>query len=512
MGTLLVFVPNTIVHEPPSFLLGFSKEDPRFDCRSVYVLGTQPFEKSCDSLQSISDQIVGTCSSKLGKSFKVSKIDPQDIWLTIRCLEKDITLQNCVISKKPQPLNSCIVIKYDLHSLMKSELFLCPDFKNKHEIDHFKIIANNLQIKHDRDFISSKYYDFYINTILVIFALIHIVLDKGSFILQYSTLISHLKSYVYSILWAGETCKKKRYINLKVGNYLMSMVLDILAGFIVYFMLNRWKSADEMFDSLSLSTKVVIDSINDLVKSLMGSPAGLKLNQPLSNLLGSLVLYYLEIWWAFLSLVRPILELAFLILIKIGFLGFTFQIAVFSDILAIVSFHVYCIYIYAARLYEIQAKGLYSLSRLVLGRKRNPEPGKVDSCPYSTEELLIGTISFAVLLFLLPTTLVYYVVFTGMRLGVIVISGLLNYTIYFIQTMPVYTTVLWLFFPCYTATIVKLTPSTGTLNTEHGSLIAKSTNASWLETIKKCVPDVLKPPHTVPIGQTMWKVASGKLI
>lgn len=57
--------------------------------------------------------------------------------------------------------------------------------------------------------------------------------------------------------------------------------------------------------------------------------------------------------------------------------------------------------------------GLASLSRVFLGRKRNPLPGRVDSCPYSTEQLLIGTIAFTVLLFLLPTTLVYYVVFTA---------------------------------------------------------------------------------------------------
>lgn len=512
MGTVLVFVPNSIVIQDPGYLFGFLKEDSKTHSKSVYVLGTQPFENQTDISGNINRQIVGTYCTKSGKALKGKHIkhNQQNVWLTVKCINHDIILLNCFIEKELIPLSTCIVIMYDINTLIKSELFLCPDFNNKNEIDHFKILANNLQIKeNDRTF---KFCDSFINCLLTVFTIIHFLFERGSFIFEYSTLFSHLKNYTYSILWVGKLFKEKKFINLKIGNYLMSTVVDILIGLLVYYIFHKWKSADEMFESLYFCTKAVIASINDLVKSLMGSPAGLKLNQPLSNLLGSLVLYYLDIWWSFLSRVRPILELAFIVLIKIGFLGFTFQLAVFADILGIISFHVYCIYIYAARLYEIQAKGLYSLSRLVLGRKRNPEQGKIDSCPYSTEELLIGTISFAVLLFLLPTTLVYYVVFTVMRVGVIAVSGLLNHAIYFMQTLPVYTTVLWVFFPCYTATIVKLTPIIGLSNAEHGSLIAKSINASWLKTMKHCVPDVPAPSQLLPIGQTLWKMATGKLM
>lgn len=68
------------------------------------------------------------------------------------------------------------------------------------------------------------------------------------------------------------------------------------------------------------------------------------------------------------------------------------------------------------RLYFFQMKGLKILSRLFIGRKRNPLPGSVHSSPYTTEQLLFGTVSFTVILFLLPTTLIYYVVFTGVRM------------------------------------------------------------------------------------------------
>lgn len=60
----------------------------------------------------------------------------------------------------------------------------------------------------------------------------------------------------------------------------------------------------------------------------------------------------------------------------------------------------------------MQIEGLKILSRLFIGKKRKPLPGKTQSLPYTTEQLLFGTVSFTILLFLLPTTLIYYFVFT----------------------------------------------------------------------------------------------------
>lgn len=66
-------------------------------------------------------------------------------------------------------------------------------------------------------------------------------------------------------------------------------------------------------------------------------------------------------------------------------------------------------------------KGLKILSRLFIGKKRNPLPGTEHSSPYTTEQLLFGTVSFTILLFLLPTTLIYYFVFTAVRIVDIVL-------------------------------------------------------------------------------------------
>lgn len=53
------------------------------------------------------------------------------------------------------------------------------------------------------------------------------------------------------------------------------------------------------------------------------------------------------------------------------------------------------------------------LAKLFVGRSCNPQLGR--TTPYTTQQLYVGTVSFAILLFLLPTTLTYYVVFAFVR-------------------------------------------------------------------------------------------------
>ena len=53
-----------------------------------------------------------------------------------------------------------------------------------------------------------------------------------------------------------------------------------------------------------------------------------------------------------------------------------------------------------------------SLWRLFRGKKWNVLRSRVDSAVYSTDQLFVGTLFFTVLLFLLPTTALYYAVFT----------------------------------------------------------------------------------------------------
>lgn len=93
----------------------------------------------------------------------------------------------------------------------------------------------------------------------------------------------------------------------------------------------------------------VVTFLKDLINWLMGAPAGLKLNHALNNMLGKFFLYHIHLWWTFLIFMKPVMDFAFEVLVLFGKLGITFQIAIAADLLALVSFHTYCIYVYAAR-------------------------------------------------------------------------------------------------------------------------------------------------------------------
>lgn len=54
------------------------------------------------------------------------------------------------------------------------------------------------------------------------------------------------------------------------------------------------------------------------------------------------------IHFSIIVLCRPFLELTFQVYMFIGIFGLSYQIAILEDVLVIVSFHVYCIYVYAA--------------------------------------------------------------------------------------------------------------------------------------------------------------------
>lgn len=97
-----------------------------------------------------------------------------------------------------------------------------------------------------------------------------------------------------------------------------------------------------------------METLKDLINWLMGVPAGLKLNHALNNTMGKFFLYHIQLWWTFLIFSKPLLDLAFEVLLLFGRLGVTFQISIVADLLALVSFHTYCIYVYAAR-YECRS-------------------------------------------------------------------------------------------------------------------------------------------------------------
>ncbi|KAM6155385.1 phosphatidylinositol N-acetylglucosaminyltransferase subunit Q isoform 1-T1 [Rhynchocyon petersi] len=182
----------------------------------------------------------------------------------------------------------------------------------------------------------------------------------------------------------------------------------------------------------------VAEELQHLLQWLMGAPAGLKMNRALDQVLGRFFLYHIHLWISYIHLMSPFIER---ILWHVGLsacLGLTVALSLLSDIIALLTFHIYCFYVYGARLYCLKIYGLSSLWRLFRGKKWNVLRQRVDSCSYDLDQLFIGTLLFTMLVFLLPTTALYYLVFTLLRLLVVTVQGILHLLVDLVNSLPLY--------------------------------------------------------------------------
>ena len=86
---------------------------------------------------------------------------------------------------------------------------------------------------------------------------------------------------------------------------------------------------------------------------------------------------------------------------------------------SLLTLHFYCFYIYSLRLYQVWIYGLGEFWNLFRGLKYNPLKKRVDTIyeEFDTLRFILGAMIFSIFLFLFPTVLVFYLVFTTMRLA-----------------------------------------------------------------------------------------------
>ncbi|XP_076460294.1 phosphatidylinositol N-acetylglucosaminyltransferase subunit Q-like [Babylonia areolata] len=202
--------------------------------------------------------------------------------------------------------------------------------------------------------------------------------------------------------------------------------LDTALGVVLMLCVMSGSNADVIATFLMKWADDTAHYLNDLLHWLMGAPAGLKLNAQLTQYMGHFFLYHVYLWSGYLSILRPWLGWVIWTAASFGLLGMSTQLCLVQDIISMMTLHIYCFYVYAARLYCLQIYALSSLWRLFRGKKWNVLRLRVDSALYTIDQLCVGTLLFTVLLFLLPTSLLYYTVFTALRLLVLSFHGVLT--------------------------------------------------------------------------------------
>ncbi|XP_063200148.1 phosphatidylinositol N-acetylglucosaminyltransferase subunit Q-like [Chroicocephalus ridibundus] len=229
---------------------------------------------------------------------------------------------------------------------------------------------------------------------------------------------------------------------MRKANIFISLLIDVALGMLLMSWLYQKNRIGHLDDTLIPVADHVAEELQDLLQWLMGAPAGLKTNPALDQVLGRFFLYHIHLWISYIHLMSPFIEMILWYVGLSACLGLTLALCILSDIIALLTFHIYCFYAYRARLYCFKIYGLSSLWCLFCGKKWNVLQRQVDSCFYDLDQLFIGTLLFTILLFLLPTTALHCLVFTLLRLLVVIMQGLIHLLIDLIDSLPLYSVIL----------------------------------------------------------------------
>ncbi|KAF2849289.1 Gpi1-domain-containing protein [Plenodomus tracheiphilus IPT5] len=185
-----------------------------------------------------------------------------------------------------------------------------------------------------------------------------------------------------------------------------------------------------------------VDGLRRMISWLMGWPGGLKLNTELASFLGDLFLWVIDYWASCISLLQPHLPALVQVIGFSAFAGATMPISIFSDLLSLLTLHIYSFYVASARIFHWQLTIIISLFHLFRGKKRNILRNRIDSCDYDLDQLLLGTILFTLQFFLLPTVFVFYLTFASARISVIGVKAALEMGLACLNHFPLFAVML----------------------------------------------------------------------
>lgn len=236
--------------------------------------------------------------------------------------------------------------------------------------------------------------------------------------------------------WSSVTDTNADYI--RFYNSLWLVANDVILGIAIGSFINDNVEYTARFVSNFLTT-YTIDGLSDTIRWLSSYPGGLKLNTELADFLSDLFLWVIQYWAAMTRLViLPYLPQIVSVLGLAAFAGASMPIAIFSDFLTLTTVHIYAFYVASARIFNWQLSIIVSLFHLFRGKKRNVLRNRIDNCDYDLDQLLLGTILFTLLFFLLPTVVVFYITFASARMAIITIKAILDTCLAFLNHFPLF--------------------------------------------------------------------------
>ncbi|KAI8229793.1 N-acetylglucosaminyl transferase component [Colletotrichum sp. SAR 10_96] len=235
--------------------------------------------------------------------------------------------------------------------------------------------------------------------------------------------------------WESVTTSHPDYI--RFYNSLWLVANDVIIGIALgsYIIDNAEWVANAISELLS---KYTVQALQSSISWLMGWPAGLKLNSELAMFLGDLFLWVIDYWSNCIVTLQPVLPHIIWFIGFSSFAGASMPIAMFSDLLSALTVHIYSFYLASARIYHWQLTILISLFHLFRGKKHNVLRNRIDSCDYDLDQLLVGTILFTLLFFLLPTVVVFYLNFAIARMVIISLKAVFDTLLSCLNHFPLF--------------------------------------------------------------------------
>lgn len=244
MKTILIFVPSRLYKEKPGQLFGKIVNDEKNAVKKFYIIGRQ----TSVSIKNKTD-ILGYYSGTSVKNERIDKKCTDYINLYTKPTKDknenyDYCLESIFINSKNISLTTChvMIIIYDQLSLLQSELFV--SFTSN---DHFVELKELLKRKTIQNEIKRKtWFDYtkefvLTNLALLLFYPVLFLCTISKFLLpisKISTLFLHWNGWLENFNWLLNSIIQEKKITTKTGNYISTIIVDILLGiFMLRFIL-----------------------------------------------------------------------------------------------------------------------------------------------------------------------------------------------------------------------------------------------------------------------------------
>ncbi|CUS21345.1 LAQU0S03e00430g1_1 [Lachancea quebecensis] len=228
---------------------------------------------------------------------------------------------------------------------------------------------------------------------------------------------------------------------IRFYNTIWLIVNDVSFGLTVGTLLAENKLSIAKFINFHL-TDYLFHKVHYITAYLGQNPLGIKLNGELAHFLSDLFLWIID--FSYSTYIKRILDVSSIqTVISIVSrtsccFGVTFALSLAVDVVSILSMHISLFYYISAKMYHWQLHVMRSLLYLFWGKKRNVLRKRVDSNMFELDQLVMGTLFFTVMVFLLPTLAVFYISFTALRMTILIPELLLESLMALLNHFPLF--------------------------------------------------------------------------